>query len=381
MIFLVLYVLLQGMVESAKVDCLNHVTASRERKVQFTDSLKLVLEHHKQNTNPQFYKEMCKLVLELQNLLGMKEKTFETFFDYGMFLFAQGNYSGARDALENALKGFSTSKPSLTGQCHFQMGVIHCHMESFQEALTSFQEALKCNQIMVGKGNMSTAICYHWLGYVYCRQQNMDKALEAQSKALKEMEENTVDVTTGSFISDSCFELGCIYHEKGHLKYAVEFHQRSLLIREEQGAGFKRKLQSYLYLAKVLMSERLKRPRTSNNEYAKITSEIVSLLDKALKLCKEQHQRGNFLERFPVIMTTHTYRLASITDLLLLAQGLCANLISNAAEGNKEDKQKNENLIAEFKKLMRTILDESELRETSSGESRYGIHLCDCCRF
>ena len=369
------------MVESAKVDCLNHVTASRERKIQFTDSLKLVLEHHKQNTNPQFYKEMCKLVLELQNLLGMKEKTFETFFDYGMFLFAQGNYPGARDALENALKGFSTSKPSFTGQCHFQMGVVHCHMESFQEALTSFQKALECNQIMVGKGNMSTAICYHWLGYVYRRQHIMDKAFETQSRALKEMEENAGDIITGSFISDSCFELGCIYHEKGHLKNAVEFHQRSLLIREERGAGFKRKLQSYLYLAKVLMSERLKRRPCASNEYAKITSQIVSLLDKALTLCKEQSQRGNLRERFPVIMTAHTYRLASIRELLLLAQELCANLISNVAEGKKEDPQKNENLITEFKKLMRTVLDESELQGTLCGESRYSVHLYGCCRF
>ena len=369
------------MVESAKVDCLNHVTASRERKIQFTDSLKLVLEHHKQNTNPQFYKEMCKLVLELQNLLGMKEKTFETFFDYGMFLFAQGNYPGARDALENALQGFSTSKPSFTGQCHFQMGVVHCHMESFQEALTSFQKALECNQIMVGKGNMSTAFCYHWLGYVHRRQHIMDKAFETQSRALKEMEENTGDIITGSFISDSCFELGCIYHEKGHLKNAVEFHQRSLLIREERGAGFKCKLQSYLYLAKVLMSERLKRRPCASNEYAKITSQIVSLLDKALTLCKEQSQHGNLRERFPVIMTAHTYRLASIRELLLLAQELCANLISNVAEGKKEDPQKNENLITEFKKLMRTVLDESELQGTLCGESRYSVHLYGCCRF
>ena len=365
------------MLQSAKVECLNQVTASRKRKVLFTDSLKLVLEHCKWTANPQFFKEMCKLVLELQNLLGMKAKASETFFDYGMFLFAQGNYSGARDALENALKGFSTSKSSLTGQCHFQMGVVHYHMENVREALTSFQEALECNQIMVGQGNISTAISYHWLGYVYRRQQNIDKAFETQSRALKEMEKNTMDMTTGSFISDSCFELGCIYYEKGDLKNAVEFHQRSLLIREEHVAGFKCKLQSYLYLAKVLMSERIKRPCASN-EYAKVTSEIVSLLDKALALCKEQFQRGNLHERFPVIMIAHTCRLTSIRDLLLLALELCENLsISNAAEENKDEKQKNENLKAEFKKLLR-ILDENELRQASHGESRYRCKSVSC---
>ena len=73
------------MVKTATVECLNLVTASsRQRKVQFVDSLKLVAEHSLQNANPQFYKETCEPMLELQDLLGLEEMS-ETFFHSGMF--------------------------------------------------------------------------------------------------------------------------------------------------------------------------------------------------------------------------------------------------------------------------------------------------------
>lgn len=153
---------------------------------------------------------------------------------------------------------------------------------------------------MLGEKNISaTAICDHWIGYVYRIEQNIDEALETQIKALKQMEENTAGITKQRFVSDSCFELGCFYHEKGDLDNAVEFHQRSLLLREKQVGDFKPKLQSYAHLAMVLMSVKLERPPTSN-DHPVLKCEIVSFLDKAVELCKEQSQRGNARERFPV---------------------------------------------------------------------------------
>lgn len=77
------------MVQSVRVECVDHVTSSKQRKVQFVDSLKLVAEHSLQTSNPEFYIETCKLILEIQDLLGMEEKTSETLFDYGMFLFGK----------------------------------------------------------------------------------------------------------------------------------------------------------------------------------------------------------------------------------------------------------------------------------------------------
>ena len=127
------------MVKTATVECLNHVTASsRQRKVQFVDSLKLVAEHSLQNANPQFYKETCELMLELQDLLGLEEMS-ETFFHSGMFFAEQGNYSEARDALKNALKN-NSSKPHFVDRCHFQMRVISCHMKNFQAARHRFKK-------------------------------------------------------------------------------------------------------------------------------------------------------------------------------------------------------------------------------------------------
>lgn len=359
------------MVLSAKTECLNHVTASQQRKVQFANSLKLVAEHNFQTTNPQFYREMCELVLGLQNLLGMKEKMPETYFDYAMFLFSQGIYSGAVDALENALQGFhSNSSTPFVGQCYFQMGVISCHLEQFPKALNSFEKALGCKQILAGNRNMSTAICQHWLGYVHRRLENMEKAFEAQSKALQELEQSTVDMTGGTFISDSCFELGCIYYANGDLRNAIEFHQRALVMREEEAAGFKRKLQSYLHLAKVLVDRELKMPQLCN-EHPKSPVKIGNLLDKALTLCKEQYQYGNLHDKFHFIMIAHTYRLESIKGLLLLGLELCARLATMLAEENIEEKPKSEQQKSEFQKLLQIFLDGGGMVETVYKNSRY----------
>lgn len=349
------------MLQSARAECHDHFAASKKRKVQFSDSLKLVAEHSLQTANPQFYIEMCKLILELQHLLGMNEKSSETWFDYGMFLFGQGDYSGAKDALGNAIKGYislgHTVNSVFLGQCHFQMGVIDSHLGHFQEAMVSFQKALE-SKIMFGKGNMSNAVCHHWLGYLYRQRKHLEKALQAQSRALHEMEKDAVDATSGSFISDSCFELGCIYHEIGDFKNAVSCHQRSLFIREEQVAHFKPKLQSYVHLAVVLYDRSVKFSRHCiANEV--LNSEIVPLLEKAVTLCKEQSQSGNLRDKFPVIMLAHTDRLESIKDILSLALELCRSLCSVLGEKDKEAKQKMETIMTDFKNLLKTLVSDS----------------------
>ena len=349
------------MLRSARVECHGHFAASKERKVQFSDSLKLVAEHSLQTANPQFYIEMCKLILELQHLLGMNEKAPETWFDYGMFLFGQGNYSEAKDTLRNAIKGYirlgHTVNAFFLGQCHFQMGVIDSHLGHIQEATVSFQKALE-SKIMFGKGNMSNAVCHHWLGYLYRQRKHLVKALQAQNRALHEMEKDAIDATSGSFISDSCFELGCIHHEIGDFEKAVSFHQKSLSMREEQVAHFKPKLQSYVHLAVVLYDRSVKFSRHCIfNEV--LNSEIVPLLDKAVTLCKEQSQSGKLRDQFPIIMLAHTDRLESIKDILSLALKLCESLCSALDEKNKEAKQKMDTIMSDFKSLLKTLVGDS----------------------
>lgn len=349
------------MLQSARVECQDHFAASKKRKVQFSDSLKLVAEHCLQTANPQFYIEMCKLILELQHLLGMNEKTPETWFDYGMFLFGQGNYSGAKDTLRNAIKGYvrlgHTANAFFLGQCHFQMGVIESHLGHFQEAMVSFQKALE-SKMMFGKGNMSNAVCYHWLGFLYRRRKHLVKALQAQTRALYEMEKDAIDATSGSFISDSCFELGCIYHEIGDFEKAVNFHQKSLLMREEHVAQFKSNLQSYVHLAVVLYDRSVKFSRQCIfNEV--LNSEIVPLLEKAVTLCKEQSQSGKLHDQFPIIMLAHTERLESIKGILSLALKLCRSLCSALGEKDKETKQKMDIIVSDFKKLLKTLVGDS----------------------
>lgn len=346
---------LQGMLNSARAECHDHFAASKKRKVQFSDSLKLVAEHSLQTMNPQFYIEMCKLILELQHLLGMNEKASETWFDYGMFLFGQGDYSGAKDALGNAIKGYislgHTVSSFFLGQCYFQMGVINSHLGHFQEAMVSFQKALE-SKIMFGKGNISNAVCHHWLGYVYRRSKHLEKALQAQTRALHEMKEDAINATSGSFISASYFELGCIHHETRDLEKALSFHQKTLSMREEQVAHFKPKLQSYVHLAVVLYDR-----HCIFNEV--LNSEIVPLLEKAVILCKEQCQSGNLRDRLPVIMLAHTDRLESIKDILSLALQLCQSLCSALGEKDKETKQKMDVIMTDFKNLLKTLVTDS----------------------
>ena len=354
------------MLQSAKVECFTHFAASKKSKVQLSDSLKLVAEHSLHMANPQFYIEMSKLILELQHLLGMEEKACETWFDYGLFLFGQGDYDGAKNALGNAIKGFNNmglaASTSFLGQCHFQMGVIDSHLGNFQEAIVSFQKAQE-SKIMFVKGNTSTAICRHWLGYLYRQRKYLDKAREAQRRALQEMEEDSSDAASGSFISDCCFELGCVYHEIGNFENAVSFHQKSLTIREEQFACFKLKLQSYVHLAVVLYDRSVMFSKSVvANE---LISQIVALLEKAVTLCQEQAQSGNLRDIFPVVMIAHTERLERINDILSLALELCRKLCSVLGEKNKEIKERVEKIKSDFKNLLGTVVEANEMENSS----------------
>ena len=350
------------MLQSVREECHDHFAASKKRKIQFSDSLKLVAEQSLQTANPQFYVEMCELILELQNLLGMNEKASETWFDYGMFLFGQGDYSGGKHALGNAIKGYiklgHTVNSFFLGQCHFQMGVINSHLGHFQEAMVSFHKALE-SKIMFGKGNMSNAVCRHWLGYLYRQRRHLEKALQAQTRAMQEMEEDAIDATSGRFRSDSCFELGCIHHEIGELEKAVSFHQESLFMREEQVVThFKPKIQSCVHLAVVLYDRSVKFSRHCIfNEV--LNSEIVPLLEKTVTLCKDQSQSGNLRDKFPVIMLAHTDRLESIKDILSLALKLCRSLCSAIGEKDKEANQKMDTLMSDFKNLLKTLVGDS----------------------
>ena len=349
------------MLQSAGNECLDQFAASKKRKVQFSDSLKLVAEHSLQTANPQFYIEMCKLILELQSLLGMNEKASETWFDYGMFLFGQGDYSGGKHALGNAIKGYirlgHTVHSFFLGRCHFQMGIINSHLGHFQEAMVSFHKALE-SKIMIGKGNMSNPVCHHWLGYLYRQRKLFEKALQAQTRALREMEKDAIDATYGSFRSDSCFELGCIHHEIGDLEKAVSFHQKSLFMREEQVTHFKPKLQSYVHLAVVLYDRSVKFSRHCIFNDV-LNSEIVPLLEKTVTLCKEQSQSGNLRDKFPVIMPAHTDRLESIKDILSLALKLCRSLNSALGEKGKELNHKIDTIMSDFKTLLKTLVGDS----------------------
>ena len=79
-------ILLQSMLQSAKVESFSHFTASKKRKADFAESLKHLGHNTSETKNPQFYSEMSKLILELENVLGM-----------------EGNVSGQETGLEQAL--------------------------------------------------------------------------------------------------------------------------------------------------------------------------------------------------------------------------------------------------------------------------------------
>lgn len=74
------------MLQSAKVESSSHFTASKKRKANFVELLKHLAHNTSETKNPQLYSEMSKLILELENVLGMEE-----------------NVSGEETGLEQAL--------------------------------------------------------------------------------------------------------------------------------------------------------------------------------------------------------------------------------------------------------------------------------------
>ena len=353
------------MLQSARVECQAHFTESRKRKVNFSNSLKLVAEQNLQSENPQFYIEMCKLILELKHLL--KVDTSETLFYYGMFLFGQEDFPAAKNALAKAIKGFNSLGLSINspflGHCHFQVGVIDSHLGNLQVAMVSFQKALE-HKIMLGNENMSS-VCHHWLGYLYRRMKQFGKAIQAQNRALQEMETNETDATSRR-LSDSYFELGLLYHELGDFQNAANFLQKSLSICEEQvdHQDFKPKLQLYIHLAEVLYNRGVKYSRSfvASEQIA----QIVSLLEKAAMLCKEMCDSGRLHDRFPVVILAHTDRLEKLKDMLSLALELCRNLFSLFGEKDNTAKQKIEEMQTDFENLWRTFVDADEQEQGSN---------------
>ena len=79
-------ILLQSTLQSAKVESFSHFTASKKRKADFAESVKHLAHNTSETKNPQFYSEMSKLILELENVLGIEE-----------------NVSGQETGLEQAL--------------------------------------------------------------------------------------------------------------------------------------------------------------------------------------------------------------------------------------------------------------------------------------
>ena len=77
------------MLQSAKVESFSHFTASKKGKADFAESLKHLVHNTSETKNPQFYSEMSKLILELENILGIEE-----------------NVSGQETGLEQALSSF-----------------------------------------------------------------------------------------------------------------------------------------------------------------------------------------------------------------------------------------------------------------------------------
>lgn len=341
------------MLRSARMESQEHFAQSRKRKVNFSNSLKLMVEQSYQDGNPQFYIETCQLILQLQHLL--KIDSHETWFDYGMFLYGKEDFLEAKNALENAIKGLNThglsTSSSFLGQCHFRVGVIDSHLGHFSEAMVSFRRAFKF-KIMVGNNEMSSAICHHWQGYLHRRMEDFEKALEVQNKALKEMEQNTTVDSSRRFLADLYFELGCIHYELGNVENAASFLEKSLSIHEEQVGYFKPKLRLYIHLAKV---QYLKSIRCSGS-INKWTQKTLSFLERAVTLCMENSHSGHFRDKLPVVMFAHTDQIEKLEGILPLALNLCSWLTSVLSEENGTVKQRLEKVQKDFEYLLSTVV-------------------------
>ena len=75
------------MLQSAELECRNQVTSSHQRKVKFVESLSTCLANHSlQTVNSQFYREMNKIVLDLQSLLETMDEYGERYHNIFLYL-------------------------------------------------------------------------------------------------------------------------------------------------------------------------------------------------------------------------------------------------------------------------------------------------------
>ena len=68
------------MLQFEELECRDQVTSSHQRKVKFVESLNVRLANHSSQTvNSQFYREMNKIVMDLQSLLQPKGEYSERY--------------------------------------------------------------------------------------------------------------------------------------------------------------------------------------------------------------------------------------------------------------------------------------------------------------
>ena len=148
-------------------------------------------------------------------LSNQKEKVAFSSHSIGDILFDTGEYARALESYNEALQlrrltGGESLEVADTLCCK---GVVFLKMKNWDQAILSYDEALRIRVDQLPKDDVEIAECFHNIAKAYEGLQKLDQALEYYKKAQRIVSGSTSDITTDA--ADILFDLGHVVILKG----------------------------------------------------------------------------------------------------------------------------------------------------------------------
>ena len=169
--------------------------------------------------------------LELNKRIGDRNGESKCLNGIGVVYTQQGNYYSAFENLKLSLEICEDlGDEEGIARANSNMGVIYYKQGNYLTAQECNFKSLSAFEIIGNKYGIGS--CLNNIGLIYAEQESYSKAIIYYEKALSIHEENK----NWKMVSGSLNNIGNIYiHLEENLQLALEYHQRSLKIRQEHG--------------------------------------------------------------------------------------------------------------------------------------------------
>ncbi|CAF1054450.1 unnamed protein product [Rotaria sp. Silwood1] len=156
------------------------------------------------------------------------------YHQLGLIKRNQGDYEEALSSYKQALDIYQKSRSSDDldlATTYNNIGQVYNNMGNYPEALSYYEKSLEIYQHSLPDDHSSLAISYNNIGLVHKNMGHYDEALKSHEKAL-EIEQRTLPLNHPS-LATSYKNIGLVYNNMGEYSKALSFHEKALEIEQK----------------------------------------------------------------------------------------------------------------------------------------------------